>query len=170
MFNTNHSEWAYLTFGNANLGDPRRTNRLVKMASDLAANTGRSIPVACDDTAAIEAAYRFVRNDKISPQAISQSGYIQTDRIVRQSSLVLAIQDTSGLSYRHSVCDGLGNASSAKSAKKNPKGRTLFAHSTLMIDASSEQVLGLANQQYWYREDKNEGTKTVSHRATTRSV
>jgi hypothetical protein len=29
-----------------------------------------------------------------------------------------------------------------------------------MIDASSEQVLGLANQQYWYREDKSEGTKT----------
>lgn len=159
IFNTNHREWANLIFGNANLGDPRRTGRLVEVASDLAANTGSSIPVACNDTAAIEGAYRFIRNDKISPEAIAQSGYIQTDIIVEQSPLVLAIQDTSGLSYRHSVCDELGHASSAKSDKKNPKGRTLFAHSTLMIDASSEQVLGLANQQYWYREDKNEGTK-----------
>lgn len=159
MFNTNHNEWANLIFGNADLGDPRRTVRLVKVASDIAANTGCSIAAACDDSASQEGAYRFVRNDKVRPEAIAQAGFIQTDKIVKEKSLVLAIQDTSGLSYRHSVCDELGSVNCSKSGYKKSKARTLYAHSTIMLDANTEQVLGLANQHYFFREHKKEETK-----------
>ncbi len=39
-------EWAVKTFGAAELGDPRRTDRLIKVASALAANPSASLPHA----------------------------------------------------------------------------------------------------------------------------
>ena len=57
------SEWAQLVFGQANLGDPRRTKRLVQLSTDLAENASSSIVKACYSSAKIEAAYRFIRND-----------------------------------------------------------------------------------------------------------
>ncbi len=156
MFNTDSRQWAAHLFGKAELGDPRRTKRLVKLAGDMAKQTGSSVVKASGDPASIEGAYRFIRNETIKVQDIAQAGYLQTDRLVEQSALVLAIQDTTGLSYRHSVCDDLGTVNSAGADSKNPKGRTLYAHSTIMLDAESEQVLGLSNQYYWYRESKRE--------------
>ncbi|WP_261826229.1 IS4 family transposase [Vibrio breoganii] len=154
MFTSNSEHWAEFIFGRAQLGDPRRTNRLVKVASDLAKNAGKSVSRSCDNPASIEGAYRFIRNDSISPEAIAEAGYIQTDELVRQRPLVLALQDTTGLSYRHSVCEELGEVNSGSDRRHSNKGRTLYAHSTLMLDAQSEQVLGLAYQHYWYRESK----------------
>ncbi|POB73491.1 hypothetical protein CRN62_10640, partial [Vibrio vulnificus] len=37
-----NNDWAEEQFGHAKLGDPRRTARLVKMASDLAQHPGKS--------------------------------------------------------------------------------------------------------------------------------
>ena len=36
-------EWAEKTFGEANLGDPRRTSRLVKLAATLANTPGKPL-------------------------------------------------------------------------------------------------------------------------------
>lgn len=157
MFNENPEAWANFIFGKAKLGDPRRTKRVVQVASDLAKNIGSSLANASENPAEIEGAYRLTRNDMISPDEIALAGFLQTDQIVEQRPLVLSIQDTTGLSYKHSVCNELGAVNSASQQSKNPVGRTLYAHSTLMIDANSEQVLGLAYQDYFYREKKVQG-------------
>ncbi|WDE10240.1 IS4 family transposase [Thalassomonas haliotis] len=157
MFTENHEAWAKLLFGDADLGDLRRTKRLVKIAGDMAANVGSSVVKASADVAAIEGAYRLIRNPSIKAEDIAHAGFLKTDEIVAQRPLVLAIQDTTGLSFRHSICDELGEVTSAGKDCKSSKGRTLFAHSTLMIDAQSERILGLANQDYAYREKKMTG-------------
>ena len=36
MYNQTPEEWAQLVFGNADLGDPRRTRRLTQLANDMA--------------------------------------------------------------------------------------------------------------------------------------
>ena len=159
MFNENTQAWAESIFGKADLNDPRRTKRLVKLAGDMAAQTGSSIVRASQNPASIEGAYRFIRNNAITPESIAEAGFKHTDHLVRQRALVLAIQDTTGLSYRHSVCAELGEVNSAKSDSKSPKGRTLYVHSTLMLDANTEQVLGLSNQHYFFRKQKNKGKK-----------
>ncbi|HDY91046.1 MAG TPA: hypothetical protein ENH67_18025, partial [Pseudoalteromonas sp.] len=43
MHTNTSEEWAQLIFGNANLGDPRRTRRLAVLASDMAENADSSI-------------------------------------------------------------------------------------------------------------------------------
>lgn len=150
--------WAFNIFNMANLGDLRRTKRLIKLASDLASSIGDSVVKASQNPASIEAAYRFIRNDNICAKEIAQAGFSFTDTKVREARLVLAVQDSTGLTYKHSVCKELGNVSSTNSNKKS-RGHSLFVHSTVMIDADSELMLGLANQHYWTREDKVTGTK-----------
>jgi hypothetical protein len=43
MFIPDSKEWATTLFGNAQLGDPRRTNRLIKLANDMAQNVNASV-------------------------------------------------------------------------------------------------------------------------------
>ncbi len=65
MFIKNTEQWAEEIFGNADLGDNRRTKRLVKLSSQLATHTGASVVQAAGDTASIEGAYRFIRNPAV---------------------------------------------------------------------------------------------------------
>lgn len=113
MISNESLEWAQLIFSKAKLNDPRRTKRLVKIAASLASNAGKSLMSSCPDPASIEGAYRFIRNDHISADDIAQAGFAHTDTIVKERPLVLALQDTTGLSYKHSVCDELGEVNSA---------------------------------------------------------
>lgn len=157
MYNPETAQWAQLIFGQANLGDPRRTKRLVQLTSDMAENASSSIVKACNSSAKIEAAYRFVRNENISPDEISNAGFNNTCEIIKKRPLVLAIQDTTGLTFKHKVTDELGDVCCAKN--KESKTRTLYAHSTLVLDAQTEQTIGLANQFYYYRNKKVSGTR-----------
>jgi hypothetical protein len=155
MYNQTPEEWAHLVFGNADLGDPRRTQRLTQLANHMASNVGSSIVKASDTPAKIEAAYRFIRNEQICPQAIAEFGFKQTSEVIKQLPLVLAIQDTTGLTFKHSVCEELGDVSCANTLGKPSKTRTMYAHSTLAIDAHTEHIVGLLDQYYWFRKQKS---------------
>ncbi len=65
MLADDSKQWAEAIFGNADLGDPRRTNRLVKLAGDFAGDRGASVVKASGDPTSIEGAYRFIRNDSV---------------------------------------------------------------------------------------------------------
>ncbi|NQY63518.1 MAG: transposase [Alteromonadaceae bacterium] len=62
MYHTTSEVWAELVFGQSDLGDSRRTDRLVKLTSDMASHVGSSIVKASDNPASIEGAYRFINN------------------------------------------------------------------------------------------------------------
>ena len=51
--------WAVSQFGTAALGDERRTRRLVRLATAMAANSAGSIPQQTGSAAAMKAAYRL---------------------------------------------------------------------------------------------------------------
>ena len=162
MFEPDSGKWAELIFGSANLNDKRRTDRLVKIATDVADSAGKSIVKASKNPADIEAAYRFIENDYIDPKAIAQAGFDATAKEARKRQTVLALEDTTGLSYTHSVCKELGNNPSSKNS--SCKGRSLFQHSILALDADTETVIGLAHQQNYIREEKVQGSGSVRSR------
>ena len=67
------AEWAINEFGTALLGDQRRTERLIALATVLAQRPEVSLPAACDDPAMRKGAYRFFENDAVEPAAILAS-------------------------------------------------------------------------------------------------
>jgi len=148
-------EWASNLFGNAKLGDARRTKRLVKLSHLMASNTGSSIVKASGSQASIEGAYRFIRNEGVEANDIANSGFSSLLPELALSKNVLALEDTSTLTYRHNVAKELGFTGASKTCKV----KGMLAHSVLMVDADTEHTIGLAEQYRWCRKDEDFGTK-----------
>jgi hypothetical protein len=95
-------EWATAIFKESELGDPRRTKRLIKLATCYAKNIGSSTVECCEgDEGQVEAAYRFLRNESVNPAAIRAGGFQSTVHLAAEENTLLAIEDTMTLSYHH---------------------------------------------------------------------
>lgn len=149
--------WAEIEFGDAHLGDARRTARLVQLASALGARPSASLPAAAPDAATLKAAYRFFDNDAILPGALLESHVAATVARMQAVPLVLAVQDTTLLDWTdHPATTELGPLASARH-------QGLLVHSTLALTA--ERVpLGVLAQQVWARDAAHFGQQ-VDHKA-----
>jgi Transposase DNA-binding len=54
--------WAVTEFAEAELGDARRTQRVITVATQLAQQLGAGLPEACGNGAALKATYRLLAN------------------------------------------------------------------------------------------------------------
>jgi len=139
-------KWAQAQFGHAALGDPRRTARLVKLAANKAKAVTSTIPEICADSAAQEGAYRLLRNPAVEADAIVEAGCARTAEVAASATgPLLAIQDTTTLSYSHDV-EGLGPLGGPENS-----GRGLWVHTTLLYAPDEEQVIGVVEQKTWAR-------------------
>jgi hypothetical protein len=136
-------------FGGCDVGDVRRTKRAVDYAARQAANPGGSTHEVCaGDNAAAEAAYRFIRNHAIEPTALEEGPFLRNAAQCAGIGVVLAIQDTTALSYSHAVSELLGGLGG---------GRGFLVHSTLAVNGETREVIGLLDQQRWSRPEKKRG-------------
>lgn len=152
------TQWAVETYGHAELGDPRRTTRLVCIAAALAGAPGLSLPEALQgDWGQINAAYRFLRNLHIEARQLLEPCLELThQRMVEagDEAWFLAISDTTSLSYNHATLrPQLGTISSRSDS------RGLLAHTTLLLERDSLQPLGLLEQRLWVRPPEGFGRK-----------
>lgn len=144
------TNWAVNEFADADLGDLRRTQRLVQLAHTLAQNPGASLPEACGSPAMLKGAYRFFENDDIEPDDIVQSHIDATYQRLDQIPLVLAVQDTTEVNWSSlKATEGLGPLG-------NSACRGLFVHSTLAI-TPDRVPLGLLAQLVWARDPNDIG-------------
>ena len=142
-----HTSWATQQFGKSDLGDPRRTARLVKLASTLANEPGKALVNITQSPADMEGAYRFIRNEHIDACAIAESGFQATAEQAKQHELLLALEDTTTLMYKHSsIRDDLGHVGRGK------KQRGMLAHSVLLFAPEQKSVVGLIEQSRWSRD------------------
>lgn len=137
--------WAADEFGDADLGDVRRTARLVQLATVLGANPTASLPDATADPATLKAAYRFFANNAVPPDAILLSHIEATTRRMHTVPLVLVPQDTTYLDWTtHPATTGLGPLAA-------PAHRGILLHTSLAL--TPERVpLGVLQQQRWARD------------------
>ena len=143
------TEWA-----DAELGDARRTQRLMALATVLAQRPSASLPEACGSRAMLKAVYRFFDNDAIDPAAILASHVEATTARLATVPVVLAVQDTTELDWTaHPSTTGLGPLA-------HPDHRGLHVHTTLALTPERLPLGGLA-QQVWAR-----APDTVGQRAT----
>lgn len=150
------TQWAHELFSRAQLGDARRTKRLVTVAADLSEQAGASFYQAnATDQASLEGAYRWLRNPAVDPAAVAEAGFFATAAQVQDVPWLLAVEDTTTLSYRHAAAEQLGDLGGPPQAR----GRGFLVHSTLLLHGPTGATLGLIEQHYWMREQAARGQR-----------
>jgi len=141
-------EWAESIFGGCELGDVRRVDRLVDYAARQALAPAASTSEACKgDAAAHQGAYKLLRNENVRPDDIDDGAFDAVAEAAAQRELVLAIQDSTGVSFKHPMAKVLA-------AEGSPTG--FVVHSTLLVDALDGSLIGVVDQQRWVREPKQD--------------
>jgi transposase-like protein/DDE family transposase len=123
----------------ADLGDPRRSRRLIQIVEQLAPMPDASFPTAAESNAALEATYRFLGSEAISPAQILAPHIEQTVNRVEQAKRVIVAHDTTELRYSGER-DGLGRLTES--------GYGFFAHCALAVTADGQrEPLGIMGLQ-----------------------
>lgn len=124
-------------FAAANLGDARLNLRLQRIVDFLAEKPAASFPEAMGNDAGLEAFYRFINNDRVTPNGILSPHFGETSVRSSVARTVLALHDTTEVHYEgEQVRAGLGRVSGVKQG--------YFAHVALAVSADGlREPLGL---------------------------
>src|SRR3982751_342562 len=100
----------------ADLGDARREQRLVRLAEQLARAPATSFPKAAASDSELEATYRFLGNDRVTPEEILMPHVRRTlARMAEQAAPVVVGHDTTGFNFGASKREDLGQVGRGKS-------------------------------------------------------
>ncbi len=150
--------WSRENFGKCDLGDARRTQRVVKLVQQMAEHPAGSLPDQTETWGDLKAAYRLVDREEVTFTALASPHWELTRG--RAQGVVYVIGDTTELDFGFSrKVKGLGPVG-------NGFGRGFLLHSALMVDAATSAIIGLAGQELFYRQPKP--TKENSYRASQR--
>jgi Transposase DNA-binding/Transposase Tn5 dimerisation domain len=153
--------WAEQNFGSAELGDRRRTRRLVDSAAKIAAHPEKSFPQIFDWNE-LRGFYRLCDQSQATLAAVMQPHWEQTRQAMGRQPLVLIVHDTTELDYSsHRQLKGVGQIG-------NENGRGFLQHNSLAIVPDPRQVLGLAYQQLKARQPAPEGESTYQRKRRPR--
>ena len=110
---------------------------------------------ACNGVdAKLEGTYRLIRNEHVIPNNIRRAGFQCTAKNALNFNEILAIEDTTSLSYKHSVASDLGKLGQSKD-----KSRGWWVHSILLLDSITTQTIGLIYQDGWLRPNVSDETE-----------
>jgi hypothetical protein len=154
--------WAHEQFAGASLGDVRRVDRAILIASRLLESPGSSLPALFDRRYDVKAAYTLFDHAQVTPDTL-QEGHRSRLREVMTSGppgrTILLAEDTTALSWSGKALRA--DLGPLGSGKKGLQG--FFVHSVLALEWVPERapaegkprppllVLGLADQQYFVR-------------------
>ena len=146
-------QWAEEQFALAELGDKRRSKRLVKVASTLAGSPGATLSSVLPRWSDIKAAYRLLGAGGVTYESVQAPHLQKTREVCGEPGTYLMIEDTTeiDLSQRRDVEDlgWIGNG----------HGWGFYLHTTLALrvhgwDAEERpevQLVGLLDQKWWVR-------------------
>ena len=133
--------------GDVELGDARRTRRLIKLVEALAAAATGSIPLASGGWAETKAAYRLLDNEALDWREMLEVHTRRTVERMRGQPVVLCIQDTTELDFTSQPgIAGLGRLSYDAQ-------HGLYVHPTLAVTPAG-MALGVLDAWMWARGPK----------------
>ncbi len=140
--------WAREEFETLELGDARRTRRLIRLMDDLSAQPTGSIPLASGGWAETKAAYRLLDNDALDWREILEVHTQRTAERMQGCRFVLCIQDTTELAFTSQPgIAGLGRLSYEAQ-------HGLYLHPTLAVTPEGV-ALGVIDAWMWARGPKD---------------
>jgi hypothetical protein len=130
-------------FAGAELGDPRRTRRAVKIADALGAAPNLSLPEILQDDAALEALYRFTNNSHVTFEDLIRPHFAATAARAAEHKEILELLDLSELSYPHGehLREGFGRLGSRQGLR--------LGVSLAVTSDPSHRPLGLLGATTW---------------------
>lgn len=150
---------AVAELAHAQLGDKRRTDRLVDTARRISNHPGGSLPHKLADPAAYRATLRLMNHPDVTHHAVLQPHLQATrDRARGATGTVLFLHDITELDYSNQrTLASMGQIG-------NGGGQGYECHNTLAIDARTGELLGLACQQLHSRVRKPPGESVAASR------
>lgn len=144
-----NDQWVLQQFGECDLGDKRRTERLKKVAGNMLASPEKSLPEQNVEWADVKAAYRFFDNPNITFEKVAQQHWQQTRQT--KPGRYLLICDTTDIDhYSHKATTGLGILGDGQ-------GRGMQFHNCLMYDSEKKLIVGAAGALIHYRKPTRKG-------------
>lgn len=161
------TSWGHNEFETVDLGDRRLNVRLMKFANHMIESPECSINQACGNWPEAKAAYRFFKNDSVSADKILSSHVENTVQRAKQYNTILAIQDTSYISYMgHDKTTGLCKLTNNR-GKVECNG--LIMHTTLATTVEG-LPLGMLDQKVYSRESLPEEIKELKKQSHGNAV
>jgi hypothetical protein len=144
--------WAEEQFGQCDLKDKRRTQRLVRVAASTLCHPSGSLPEQTTDAADLKAAYRLFGCEDVSFKDIVEPHWIQTRR--QPPGVYLVLNDTTEVDF------GIRRKLRGMGRTGNGGGWGFLLHSALVVSGEDDAIFGLAGQKIRYRKPapKNENT------------
>ncbi len=153
---THETQWAQLNFGSCQLGDKRRTDRLIRLAARIASNPSASLPGQTETWGDLKAAYQLFDRPEVTFDAIASPHWELTKQ--RPAGRYLVIGDTTEIDFgKRRMISGLGPTG-------NGSGAGFLLHNALMVDADTEEIVGVAGQAIHYRDEKSKKKENRSQR------
>jgi hypothetical protein len=142
-FRIDTKEWAEEQFCNCELGDQRRTKRLIQVAQQVANHPSGSFPDQLESWGDLKAAYRLFAADGVTLEAIAGPHWRQTRSVRPGRYLVLC--DTTEVDFGyHREIEGLSQIG-------NGSGSGFLLHNALVVEAPCRDLVGVAGQVVHYR-------------------
>lgn len=166
QYDADAQTWAMIELGHTDVGDRRRTLRLVRLVAALVHRPASSLPGACGTWAATKAAYRFLDNEDVEPEAVLSGHRQSTLKRAGEHPLILAVQDTTAYNFSsHRATRGLGPIGK-RSGNSPPTG--FFMHSSLAVTPEGVP-LGLLAHKLWVRPEAEGETEAEGDSAQPNS-
>lgn len=136
-----------VNFGCAEMGDARRTKRLVRTANLMSRRPGGSLPQKLRNPSDLRAFYRLMNCEDVTHAAILEPHRTATlNRIAETATAVLILHDSTELDFTtHRSLEDLGQIG-------NGNHRGYIAQNSLAVEPSTRRVLGLCNQVLHHRD------------------
>lgn len=164
-YNLAPQQWAEIHFGDLDLGDLRRNQRVVKVALAFAANPGHSLPQTFPRWYDLKATYNLFAHPQARPDDLQVSHRALVMEALQQAGIYLLIEDTTEMMWEdRQAIAGLGPVGPCKDHQLG-----FLLHTTLVgrwpqdsplsasVGRRPVQLLGIADQQYHVRKPRQKG-------------
>ncbi len=134
--------FAHAMFGNVDLGDRRRNDRLVKVVEQIRKHPGGTLPDKFKSPDELKAMYRLCDCQDVTHDVIISAARTKTLEIIAErSNPVLILHDSTELDYTSldSLSNSLGQIGKGK-------GRGYICHNSLAVNPAGREVFGLTGQ------------------------
>jgi len=140
------ADWAEQTFGSVDLGDRRRTKRLVTLATAWATWPTRTMPQQSKAPAALKASYRLLHTDAVTVAQVLAPHLEETRQVAATGPVVLLVQDTTTFDFTaHRHTSGLAPIGDGR-------GRGFHLQTVLALTPERMPV-GVLAADFWLRQE-----------------